>query len=1042
MRRIVQLVTVLWMGLACLHASAQNTAITGRVTSADDGSALPGVSVLEKGTTNGTTTDAQGNYRISVGAGATLVFSFVGNVSQEIAVGNRTSVNVQLSPDVKSLNEVVVVGYGTQVRQELTGNIASIGGKEIENIAVPSLEAAMQGRAAGVFVESQNGKVGQGMKIRVRGSSSVSAGNQPLYVVDGIPITSQSQSTNGAETNPLADINFNDIESVEVLKDASAAAIYGSRASNGVVLITTKRGKAGRTNFNVGYFTGFSTPTRRREFLNARQFVDMTLDAAVRAGKYDFREDISGYGTEEEAIDDYVSFAESRLTRYSAGNEDWRNATVDTDWQDQVFRRAQISQYDVSAAGGTEKTRFYVGGQYTDQNGILIGNRFRRYSGRVNLDHQATGRIAFGVNFSLARSENDRLSNDNAFSTPLQIVALSPITPVIDPRSGLISGTLPGPASNYPVYYNPMISLGNTFYKTTVYRTISNLYGSWTITPGLTFRSEFGIDLLNQTENAYYGRLTFRNTGTPNGQGYNTNTAIFNYTANNFLRYEKTLADRHAFDVVAGISYQESSDNSSSITAQQFPSDAYKQIASAAVYSAASTTLNNFSFLSYFARANYKFANKYLVNLSGRLDGSSRFGANTRYGFFPAASVGWILSEESFLKDFSPVSLLKARVSYGLTGNAEIGNFPSRGLFSASNIGINLINASYVGIPGQAPSQLANPDLKWETTAQLDFGIDFGFFNNRISGQLDYYVKKTKDLLLDVNVPATTGFTTQTRNVGRLENRGVEVVLSTQNTTGAFEWSTNLNFAANQNKITDLAGQQLGSNDLNRAIEGQPIGVFFGPEFAGADPANGDAIYYRNTANQDGSIDRSTTNDYNQAERVVLGNPNPKWIGGLGNNFSFKGFDLNVLLQAVYGNQVYNGGGQYMSASASNGFDNQTVDQLNYWKNPGDVTNVPEVRQFFANGTNPSSRYLSDGSYLRFKTVVFGYNLPSALAGRARLQRVRLYVSAQNLFTITRYTGWDPEVNADYQASNINQGVDFYSAPQAKTITFGVNLGL
>jgi TonB-linked SusC/RagA family outer membrane protein len=1030
MKRILLFMTVMLLLVAT--AWAQEKMITGRVISSEDGLPMPGVNISVKGTSKGSTTDVNGAYSLNVDSGATLEFSFVGYATQTVVVGNQTSIDVALTSDAKDLSEVVVVGYGTQLKQDLTGNIAGVSGKEIQNTPVLSVEQAIQGRAAGVFIESQNGKLGQGIKMRVRGSSSVSAGNQPLYVVDGIPITSQDLSSTSAATNPLADINFNDVESIQILKDASAGAIYGSRASNGVVLITTKRGKAGKTKFTLNYFTGFSKETNRREFLNSSDFVMLEREAGVNADK-------PSNGGKDDGF--YADFVESRLKRYSAGNDDYKTAAVNTDWQDQVFRRGATNQIDLNIAGGTDKTRFFVSGQYSKQQGILIGNAFDRFSGRINLDHQATNKLLIGANFSLARTQNDRLSNDNAFSTPLQIVALSPITPLIDPRSGLPSGTPPGPSTNYPVYYNPLININNAYFKTVVFRNISNVFASYDITKRLTFRTEFGLDLLNQNEDQYEGRATFRNSGTPNGQGFNANTTVLNYTTNNFLRYTATLSEMHNIEAVGGMSYQQSGTNYASVTGQQFPSDAYKTIASAAVYSAATTTLTNFSFLSYFARANYRFSNKYLVSLSGRVDGSSRFGANTRYGFFPAASVGWVLTEESFLNNSTLLSFLKARGSYGLTGNAEIGNFPSLGLFAASNIGRNLINAGYVGIPGQAPSQLPNPNLKWETTAQADFGVDFGFFNNRITGEIDYYQKKTNDLLLNVNVPGTTGFSTQTRNVGKLENKGIEVVLNTQNTVGVFQWSTSLNLAANRNKITDLNGQQLGTNDLNRAIEGQPIGVFYGREFAGADPANGNALYYLNTQNADGTTNHQTTDDYNAAQRVVLGNPNPKLIGGITNTFGFKGFELSILLQGVSGNKIYNGGGQYMSASASNGFDNQTVDQLRRWQKPGDITDVPEARLFGANGTNPSSRYVSDGSYLRVKTVTLGYSLPGNIISRLKMDRIRIYATAQNLFTFTSYKGWDPEVNADYQATNINQGVDFYSAPQPKTITFGINLG-
>ncbi len=1014
-------------------AWAQAQTVSGRVTAASDGSALPGVTVLERGTSNGVTTGVNGEYSLQVQPKATLVFRFIGMESQEIPVEGRTSINVQLRTDQQQLEEVVVVGYGTQEKRSVTGSIASLTSKEVEQTPVTSVEQAIQGKAAGVFIQSNNGKLGQGIQVRVRGTSSLSAGSQPLYVIDGIPITTENLSGTSAGTNPLADINFNDVASIEVLKDAAAAAIYGARGSNGVVLITTKKGKAGTSRINFSAQWGSSKPSRHRDFLNAKQYVQLMQRAGLGAAPLDFANYPDDYPTLEDAIADNADFVNSRMTRYSAGNQDWETGAVNTNWEREAFQSAAQAQYDLNLSGGNENTTYYISGQYLDQTGLLIGNAFRRYSGRINLDNKMNSILNVGMNLSFAKTENDRVSNDNAFSTPMQIVALSPITPIIDPRSGLLSGSLPGVANNYPVYYNPLLALGNASYQTSVYRTIGNVYGELKITDRLAFRSEFGVDQLNQHEESYYGRLTFRNTGTPNGFGENSSTQVINYNTNNYFTYRNTINENNALDITAGMSYQQSRTNLSDVQGQQFPSDAYKKLSSAAQISAGSSSETGYSFLSYFARGNYSFRDKYFVSASARIDGSSRFGADNRYGFFPAGSIGWMISEEEFMKGISYLSTLKVRGSYGLTGNAEIPNFASLGLFTG--------DAGYNGDAGQRITQIANPDLKWESTAQLDLGLDFGFLNNRISGSFDYYRKNTDDLLLYVNVPATSGFATQLQNLGKLYNQGYELSVTSQNIVGDFNWSTTFNGSYNKNRVTDIQGQVLGTNDLNRVIEGQPIGVFFGKEYAGVDPANGDAIYYLNTTNADGSIDRTTTNDYSAAQDVILGNPTPNYIGGLTNNFSYKNFDLSFSFQGVTGNKIYNGGGQYMSANGSNGFDNQTTDQMNYWDKPGDITNIPEPRLFYGNGVGPSSRYLSDGSYVRLKTFSMGYNLPKAWVSRVKMQNARVFMNAYNLFLITNYDGWDPEVNADYQASNINLGVDFYSAPQPRTITFGVNIG-
>ena len=1017
--------------LSVFRVAAQDRAVTGKVTSSDDNSPLVGVSVLVKGTTQGATTDANGAYRLSVpNTNVTLVFSYVGFNRQEVAVGNRTVLDVVLAVDASDLSEVVITGYGSQIKRDVTGNIAQVKGTEIQNMPTPSIDQALQGKAAGVYVNAGTGKLGQGVTVRVRGTSSVSASSQPLYVVDGIPVTNEDLGNYGGATNPLADINFNDVESIEILKDASAGAIYGSRAANGVVLVTTKRGKSGKTNVSVNFQSGVSDATKRVDFLNAQQYADYFRMAA---GNRDRRSNI-----DPKDADSYTqSFfgKDGFLDFYSYGTYGTAKAG-DYNWQDKAFQKGSINQADLQFSGGNEKTQFYVSGQYLTQNGTLIGNSLERFSGRLNLDHQANKWLSLGLNMSLARTLNKRLPGDNAFSNPLQISAISPITPFEDPETGLPAGTPPGDI-NIPLYYNPLISINYARYAQVGYRNLLQSYAQFNLFTGLRFRSELGVDIVNQQEEGYFGSQTVRNqTRASRGIGQNYYTGVLNYNTNNYFSYERAFGV-HGINATLGMSYQQSQTKSNFIEGTQFPSDAYQRIASAATKSDGSSLETNFRFLSYFLRANYKFANKYLLSLSGRVDGSSRFGLNSRYGFFPAASVGWVLTEEGFLRENRFVSFLKARASYGLTGNAEIGNFPQLGLFQG--------DAGYVGAAGQRPAQIGNPDLKWETTTQADFGVDFGLFNNRINGEVDYYIKKTTGLLLNVQIPATTGFATQTRNVGELENKGFEFVLNTENLVGKFTWSTSLNLGANRNKIVNINKQVIDggiSGLTNQAREGQSIGVWWAPEYAGVDPANGDALWYKNTENAaDGTRDRTTTNVYNQAQRVVVGNPNPKLVGGITNKFSYAGFDLSVFFNGVSGNNLsFFGVGQY---SSGNGIyeDNQTVDQLRAWTKENPNTDVPEARYLQRNGNQASSRYIYDGSYLRLRTVTFGYNFPKTLVSRLKMDRLRVYASGMNLLTFTNYKGWDPEVNSDDFTGNIAQGNDFYSPPQPRTILFGLNIG-
>lgn len=974
---------------------AQDRSVSGTVTSVNDSSPLPGVSVQVKGTTRGTQTDANGRYSIGLPSTATtLVFSFIGTTTQEVVVGNRSQVDVGMSNDTRALSEVVVVGYGTQQRRDITGSAVSIKSGDINNLPVQSFEQAIAGRAAGVQVTQSSGKLGAGLQIRVRGAASISAGNEPLYVVDGIPITSQDGGSVSTETySPLADIDPNDIESIEILKDASASSIYGSRASNGVVLITTKKGKAGRTNVSVNYYTGISKATRLRNFLNRDQYITLFSEAATNEG-YDPAEEFDGAGIDI-------------------------NSTADERWSEAAFQQGSINQVNVNVNGGTEKTQFYISAATNKQIGIIKANEFRRNNIRLNLNHTASDRLSFGASFALSRTINDKTADDNAFSNPVQLNALPPLQPAIDPATGELN--------RRTLYYNALIEVTDAYNRATSFRTFGNLNGTLRLVKGLSFRSEFGYDLLNLQEEIYRTRRT--EDGSPSGYGYQNQARNLNWTTNNLVNYTGAFG-QHNIDAVAGVTYQEQNQQGVNATGRGFPNDQFTKLASAARIIGGSSNETGYSILSYLARVNYRFKERYLLSASGRIDGSSRFGADNRYGVFPSVSAGWIINEENFLRSVSAISLLKLRVSYGLTGNSEIGNFSSRGLYSA---------ISYADQAGIYPSQLANPNLGWETSAQFDLGLEFGLLRNRINGQLDFYNKDTRDLLLNRPLPGISGFTTIAQNVGSMRNRGVEFSITSQNTTGAFRWSTSFNIAANRNKVTQLNGQPIepGSRFLGRVAVGEPLGYFYGKKFLGADPANGDAIY-------EGS-DGKPTNDYSAAPLQKLGNPNPQFIGGLTNNFSYKGFDLSVLLQGVFGNDLYNVAGFYQSVSADY-FDNQTIDQLNRWQKAGDITQVPQARLYGANGAGVSSRWIQDGTFVRVKTASLGYTIPATLLRKVGMQSARIYATGLNLFTFTKYTGYDPEVNTQYSATssqntNVTLGHDFYTPPQQRTITFGLNIG-
>ncbi len=998
---------MLLMSFGIMAVYGQQIRVTGQVTSADDEMPIPGVSVSVVGTTIGTITDVDGNYSIDVRSeDDVLRFSFVGMARRDIMVGDQRVINVTLEPELVGLDEIVVVGYGTRLRSELTGSIASVRADDIAGTTQPSFESAIQGRAAGVHVVGATGKVGQAVKMRVRGVSSISAAGEPLYVIDGFPVTQDNLGHGGNEPlNPLADINPADIESIEVLKDASAAAIYGARAANGVVLITTKRGRDEATRFSFNVQQGFSDPANKVGFLDRDQYLELFYEA------FDNRMALGysppwGISDPDVILDILFPFRD-------------HESQPNVNWEDQAFRTANHQQYDLSVRGGTEATKIYSSLAWTDQESILKGNSFDRASGRINVDHAPSDRVSLGVNLSLTRTRHFRVANDNAFATPLQMVALPPLDPTHIP------GTDPPELNRNTLYDNGLLPLKYNTEDTEIFRNVGNIFVNYHILPQLTLRADMGIDILNHRDIMYRGRLTA--DGGPDGFGYDRTVTRKNLTTNTYLTYDNNFGN-FDFNAVGGTSLQYVETDFASISARGFPNDNFRRIASAADITGASSSGTKFSFLSYFLRSNIVYDGRYILALSGRIDGSSRFGADNRYGFFPAASAGWIISREDFMAGMPTISFLKLRASWGLTGNAEIGDFSSRGLYSGSN---------YAGLPGMVPTSIPSPELQWETTSQYDIGIDFGLFDNRITGEIDYYHKKTEDMLLNVQIPATTGFTTITSNVGEMENKGWEFVLNTVNLSGDFTWNTDFNIAFNRNKVLNLDGQIIGVRW--RAMEGYPIGVFWMPKFAGVDPDNGDALFYTDDTRT------TTTNNLAAAADQVVGNPNPDFIGGLTNTFRYRGFDLSVLAQFVYGNDIRNGGHMWQAESFAT-FDNK-IRYLyeNRWQQPGDITDVPQMRLGVGNGYGLSSMQVHDGSYLRIKDVTFGYTLPRSFVQRANISNARIYVKGLNLLTFTDYIGWDPEANftgtgPGSQTMNLTQGYDFYTAPQPRTITLGVNI--
>ncbi len=1004
-----------------LAVNAQQKTVTGTVTAADDGLPIIGATVQIKGSYTGVATDLDGKYSIAVPEGAVLVFRFVGKKTQEVTIGSANTYDVVLEADYLGLDEVVVVGYGTRLKSELTGSVAQVRATDIANTTQPSFESALQGKASGVYVQGGSGKLGQAIKVRVRGSASISADNQPLYVIDGMPVNTENIGTGGNEpTNPMADLNPADIETIQILKDASAAAIYGARAANGVVIITTKRGKEGKTAFNFTAQGGFSEPANRVGFLNREQYLQLVEEG--------FNNTVDLYGTVGDAygwigLDDSGTWEDilDILFPYWRDEDNPTDLTKgpDENWENNALRRGYAQQYDLSASGGNDKTRFYASLGWANQESILIKNDFDRISARLTLDHQASEFVSFGLSLNPVRSRSFRVANDNAFATPLQMVALAPLDPAYFPGTDELN--------DWTQYENGLIPAKYNNFNALIYRNIGNVFAQFNLMEGLSFRTEFGADQTNQKERGYWGRLT--NDGGPYGSAEERTVMLLNYTTNNYLSYDKVFGQL-GLNLVGGMTYQESYIETQFNGAENFPSDHFRRITSGAEPSSMSGSGTGYSFVSYFLRSNIKVADKYLFTLSGRYDGSSRFGKDNRYGFFPAASAAWIISEESFMENLSFLSFLKLRGSWGITGNAEIGNFASRGLYSASN---------YAGYSGLVPTGLPWSDLKWETTQQINFGIDFGFFNNRLTGEIDYYIKNTSDLLLSKNVPATSGFTTIVQNVGDLENSGWEFMINSVNVTGPLTWSTRFNIAFNKNKDTNLNGEIIDLGNW-RAMEGQPIGIFWMPVYAGVDPDNGDALFYTDDTRTE------TTLNLSAADFQVAGDPNPDFVGGMTNTLTWKGIDFGFTFQFVYGNEIFNGGRQWQADGLS-WTDNQTVEFFeNYWKEPGDDAKYPQPRFLEGNGYGISSMLLFDGSYLRLKDMTLGYTIKSPVLNKYGLTSTRVFVKALNLLTFTEYPGWDPETNyvgtgVSAQTYNLRQGYDFYTAPQPRTITFGLQLG-
>ncbi|WP_461094330.1 SusC/RagA family TonB-linked outer membrane protein [Spirosoma gilvum] len=1005
--RVISWSALLIMLPGYLLAQAQR--ITGRVISVQDGQPLPGVNIQVKGTTNGVSTDANGNYSINVpGSTAVLLMSSIGLVSQEITVGNRTVINIQMQESINELTQVVVTGYNTLQRKDVSSSIASVSPDKFKDIPVASFDQALQGQAAGVQVSQSSGTPGGGIMVRIRGNTSISASNRPLFIVDGVPVENGAltgRDFGGQSDNALALINPNDIESLDVLKDASAKAIYGSRAANGVVLITTKRGKANqKTKFTADVQQGMIDIVRRPDLLNASELLDLQREAVTNAGQNP----------------DQLGLIK--------GVTDGQN----TDWISAILRKAVYQQYQLSTQGGNDKTQFYLSGSYRNEEGIQLNSQFTRYTGQFKFDHKATDKLSFGLNLTLSRVKNKRVKGDN-FLDGVYSGAIKSL-PYYSPYDE--HGRLYGPSNpEYPGFpnFNPVGQALLPRFETYTVKMLAGVYVDYEILQSLRFRSKLSVDYNNITEDQFEPSSTAIGGYLPSvgGQGYGVfNSALVSkLISTNTFNYSYQLAEKNHFNATAGFEVLQQIVRNGSVQGRLFPSDDFTYITSAGIVDQGSSYRNSSGLVSTFGEVRYDYDEKYLATITARYDGSSRFGQNRRFGLFPSASLAWRLSSEPFMQQFQFLTDLKLRTSYGFTGNEQIGDYQFLGTWAST---------TYSGATGVGPVALANANLQWERTREANIGLDASFYNGRFTVTIDAYDNLTNKLLFAQPIPQTTGFSTVQGNIGKVSNRGIELTISTVNINKAVRWSTDFNVSHNENKVVELASEQPvfrgysanGVTATNVILPGQPLGTFWGLKFLGVDPATGDAIY--DDKNGDGRI----TPDDGQ----VIGNAQPKLFGGLTNKVSWKGFEVSAFVQGSYGNSILNLTYETLVNTGTDIQNNQARQALKRWQKEGDITSVP--RYVYQNTYNNyhSSRFLEDGSFLRLKNVTVGYTIPKKLIERFKLSSARVYASGTNLWTLTRYSGPDPEVST-LDGSTSAQGIDFFTLPQVKTVFVGLSVG-
>jgi TonB-linked SusC/RagA family outer membrane protein len=981
-------------------ALAQNKKITGQVFSYDDGKVLPGVSVTLKGTNVVTATEPSGTFSLALPTGVEkgiLQFSSVGYESQEIIFSGLESIHLTLKSSARQMEDVVVVGYGTQRKKDVTGSVSSVNSKDIKSLPVPNVGEALQGRAAGVQILS-SGAPGSNVTIRVRGVGTIN-NSDPLLVIDGVPTEI-----------PLNTISQDDIASIEVLKDASATAIYGSRGANGVVLITTKKGSSGKNHLEFSTFAGVQKATSMVEMLNASQFASLHNEMMSNNGQ-----------TQNPA------FANPALLG------------VGTDWLGALFGSAHMNNYSLAYSGGSANSNYYVSGAVLDQDGIVLNTSYRRYTLQFNSESRLFDGLKFGNNLTLSHD----VKKNGSYDIRNTMAALP--TQAIYKADGTYAGPV-GQASWYGDITNPIGKATINENATQGYNVLGNIYGELSLLKRLKFKSTGGIQASFWDNRSWAPKYDWQPIPQPNSYlSQNYNKAL-TWLWDNLLTYDNYIAADHHLTVLAGSSAQTSRYDGMGGSIQGFASNTAQQLSNGTLLPTIGGTANEWALLSFFGRTNYSYKDKYLVTVTLRRDGSSRFGKDNRYGTFPSASLAWRISKEDFF-NVRPINDLKLRLGYGVTGNQNIGNY------SFASV-LQTVQYNFNGTPVTAivPLAIPNPKVRWEQVQQANAGLDATVLNNRVTITLDAYLKNTNDMLVPMSVPISTGYSdivVPSINAGNVQNRGIELAINSQNMKGAIEWSTSFNVAYNRNKVVSLNDTiplYTGSIGLNQNLSiqnaGHPVNSFYGfvtngifqsdeevsnyaVQVPGSDPFNrtsaGD-VKFRDL-NNDGKIDDN--------DRTFLGDPNPSFIFAMNNTFAYKGFDLSVFIQGVSGNKIFNANRIYQEGMAV--AQNQTTAVLDRWTGKGSTSNMPRAIFNDPNkNTRVSDRFVEDGSYLRIKNVTLGYNLPKSLMQRLKLSSARIYISGQNLLTVTKYAGFDPEVGAT--------GIDLNVYPVTRTLSAGINL--